>query len=215
MIARIEDWIVRRLLFAGLVTTRHPGPGILLTFDDGPLPGSTDAVLDLLAGRGWRGVFFAVGRRIRANPELAHRIVAEGHVLGCHSWTHRERPFLDVRGEREELQLFLEETTRLRLPRPALYRPPEGLLTVARLLAARSAGLRIVHWSREARDWEIREARRARDRGFELAGRVTDGDVVLFHDGAEHAREFLQGFVSGITAREAAPPVVDPEGLLR
>ena len=62
---------------------------VLLTFDDGPTAGVTDAVLDRLAIHGARALFFVVGRHVEESRDLARRIVEEGHVLGNHSHQHR------------------------------------------------------------------------------------------------------------------------------
>lgn len=67
---------------------RRAGRRVALTFDDGPDPQRTPAVLDLLARQGVRATFFVVGARAEAHPELVRRMVAEGHVVGNHSYTH-------------------------------------------------------------------------------------------------------------------------------
>jgi peptidoglycan-N-acetylglucosamine deacetylase len=68
---------------------------VLLTFDDGPLPATTSAVLDALAEERVKATFFLIGRNARANPEMARRILAHGHTLANHTmshpWTLRER----------------------------------------------------------------------------------------------------------------------------
>ncbi len=68
---------------------------VALTFDDGPIPGTTDRVLDALRAEGARATFFCIGRNAAAHPALARRIVAEGHTLAHHSfshpWTFRQR----------------------------------------------------------------------------------------------------------------------------
>jgi peptidoglycan/xylan/chitin deacetylase (PgdA/CDA1 family) len=70
------------------VRRRLPEGSVGLTFDDGPQPGSTDRILDVLAELGVRGTFFCVGRNARAHPELVRRIRAEGHAVGSHSLSH-------------------------------------------------------------------------------------------------------------------------------
>jgi peptidoglycan-N-acetylglucosamine deacetylase len=61
---------------------------IYLTFDDGPNPGHTPALLDLLRAHDARASFFVIGREAQKHPQLMERIVAEGHALGNHSYTH-------------------------------------------------------------------------------------------------------------------------------
>ena len=65
------------------------GTGVALTFDDGPHPEGTPAVLDLLAASGAKATFFLVGEQVRAFPELAERIASEGHEVAVHGDRHR------------------------------------------------------------------------------------------------------------------------------
>ncbi|MDE2361401.1 MAG: polysaccharide deacetylase family protein [Hyphomicrobiales bacterium] len=68
---------------------------VVLTFDDGPLPGATDKVLDALKAECVRATFFLIGRNAQAHPALARREIAEGHSVGHHSWSH---PYKTLRG---------------------------------------------------------------------------------------------------------------------
>jgi peptidoglycan-N-acetylglucosamine deacetylase len=61
---------------------------VVLTFDDGPIAGPSSTVLDVLASEGVKATFFLIGRNAAANPGLCRRIVAEGHTLAHHSFTH-------------------------------------------------------------------------------------------------------------------------------
>jgi peptidoglycan/xylan/chitin deacetylase (PgdA/CDA1 family) len=72
---------------------------VVLTFDDGPLPGTTNMVLDALRDECVRATFFLVGRNAQAYPELVRREVREGHTIGHHSWSH---PAITLRGLSEE-----------------------------------------------------------------------------------------------------------------
>jgi peptidoglycan/xylan/chitin deacetylase (PgdA/CDA1 family) len=79
-------------LFVGLKTyprTLELGPKeVVLTFDDGPLPGPTVKVLDTLACEGVKATFFLIGRNVQARPDLVRRTAAQGHTVACHSWSH-------------------------------------------------------------------------------------------------------------------------------
>jgi peptidoglycan/xylan/chitin deacetylase (PgdA/CDA1 family) len=90
------DGAVRRVEIAS--------PLVALTFDDGPAPGFTEAVLQILRERGVRATFFVTGRELEENPAEGRSIVAEGHELGNHSYSHRRmvlRPYAFVRDEIE------------------------------------------------------------------------------------------------------------------
>ncbi len=213
MIHRLEAWLVRRLLPRRMLVeslSRQAGGRFLLTFDDGPLPETTPAVLDILAGRGIRALFFAVGERVARHPDLARRIVAEGHRLESHSWDHRPGRLLDVNREREQLRRFLDLVRQLDLPAPRFHRPPAGRLSIAAARACHEQGLRVMLWSREARDWAIRAEDEARTAGARLAAAVRPGDIVLMHDGAPRAPAFVASFLEALEGIPGAPLPADP-----
>lgn len=68
---------------------------VVLTLDDGPLPGLTDRALDALAKECVRATFFFIGRNAQANPEIVRRAAREGHSIGHHTWSH---PWRTLRG---------------------------------------------------------------------------------------------------------------------
>jgi peptidoglycan/xylan/chitin deacetylase (PgdA/CDA1 family) len=126
---------------------------VALTFDDGPDPASTPAFLDRLGELGVRATFFLLGTQLQANPELARRIVAEGHEVAVHGWRHRPhliRPPWQVGADLARCRARIEAVTGTR---PAFWRPPNGILTGAGLLAARRQRLQPVLWTADGRDW--------------------------------------------------------------
>jgi peptidoglycan/xylan/chitin deacetylase (PgdA/CDA1 family) len=156
--------------------------GLLLTFDDGPDPVVTPAVLDQLAKYDARAVFFIVGNRIQRAPHLLRRIVDEGHVIGNHSFRHpldRNPGLMGYYRDLVECQSILESHTGRR---PALFRPPLGSLTMGSLLAPRLAGLRTLLWSVDVEDWKLRRDEDAVRAGHRLAETAGPSDVVLLHD---------------------------------
>lgn len=157
--------------------------GCALTFDDGPHPEGTPAVLALLAARNVRATFFLVGEQVVRDRGLAREIAAAGHAVGVHCTRHRNLLRLtpgQVAADVVRAKDLLEET----LQQPmVLHRPPYGVLSAAGLLAARRAGLQTVLWTHWGRDWE------ARATPASVAARVTrrlhPGAVLLLHD-ADH-----------------------------
>lgn len=153
-----------------------------LTFDDGPDPVHTPAVLDRLRDVGAVATFFVVGARAAAHPEIVRRIVAEGHAVGSHSWSHPEpwrlsAPALvaEYRGGRAAVQ---RATGR----RATLFRPPKGFVDARGAVAMLAAGVRPWLWSIDPGDW------RPGVDAEEIVGRlggVAGGDVVLLHDAIE------------------------------
>ena len=125
-----------------------------VTFDDGPHPEGTPAILDLLAAAGVRATFFLVGEQVERRPELAARIAAEGHLVALHGYRHRLQLRLSSRApstttsgtERQPSHQATGAT-------PAWHRPPYGIYSPAGLRAAREAGLSPLLWSRWGKDW--------------------------------------------------------------
>lgn len=166
-------------------TVRH-GPRnhrqVALSFDDGPDPEVTPRVLDALAQAGAHASFFVIGRSLAAHPELARRIVAEGHALGNHSWRHSRwqnfYPFGKSLREIERGEQAIAAVTGDSLPPP--YRPPVGLKSPSFARAAYRRGLILIAWSLHSRDTRTRNGARIARR---VLKKVRAGDIVLLHDG--------------------------------
>ncbi len=159
---------------------RVPTPGVVLTFDDGPHPEGTPAVLELLSAAGVHAAFFLVGEQVRRRAALAARILAEGHLVGLHCDRHRLQLRLGAGTVAEDIRrgrAAIEDATGTAL---AWHRPPYGIYSPAGLAAVRAAGLRPLLWSRWGRDW------RKFTTPDRIAERVTrgigPGDVILLHD---------------------------------
>jgi peptidoglycan/xylan/chitin deacetylase (PgdA/CDA1 family) len=163
------------------------GDRLALTFDDGPEPGSTEAVLDLLQARGQRATFFVIGSRAEAQPALLKRIVGDGHALGNHSFAHRHAtPFLAPAALADELarveRLFAEVRPAGAAP-GRWFRPPVGIISPRVAAAARLARMELVSWTASARDG----TRRATVDGAlrRLRPHLRAGAILVLHDGAE------------------------------
>lgn len=165
------------------------GRALALTFDDGPHPVHTPAVLDRLRALGVRATFFVVGARAEAHPDVVGRILADGHAVGHHSWTHSppgETSAAALAAEARRTAALLE---RLGAPRPRLYRPPHGKVTAAKLLALWAEGQSVVLWSQDPKDF----AQPSADvlRRWIAAAPLAAGDIVLMHDVHPHVAPAL------------------------
>jgi peptidoglycan-N-acetylglucosamine deacetylase len=154
--------------------------GVAVTFDDGPHPEGTPAVLDVLAAAGAHATFFLIGEQVERRPELAARIVAEGHRVALHGYRHRLQLRLTSAAVTHDIQrgaAIIEQATGAA---PAWHRPPYGIYSPAGLRAAREAGLQPLLWSRWGKDW------RKFTTPERIVGRATrgliGGDVILLHD---------------------------------
>ena len=158
-------------------------PHVALTFDDGPSPGSTERILDVLKAARVPAAFFVVGRNAEQWPRLVERMDAEGHVVGNHTWDHSHYGIFRRDGY---WRAQVDRTDRLIAQiigkRPAMFRPPMGLKTWHVTRAARRAGQAVVTWNRRGMDGVETNAARIVAR---LAPPAAAGDVLLLHDGLE------------------------------
>jgi peptidoglycan/xylan/chitin deacetylase (PgdA/CDA1 family) len=157
---------------------------VALTFDDGPHPQGTPAVLDALAAAGAHATFFLVGEQVRRAPALAAEIVAAGHAVAVHGDRHRSLLRVVPRAAAADLDRAAAAIgDAIGAPPAPVHRPPYGIYSAAALRAVRARGWAPLLWSRWGRDW-----RRAATPGgiaAEAAGGLRDGDVILLHD-ADH-----------------------------
>jgi peptidoglycan/xylan/chitin deacetylase (PgdA/CDA1 family) len=154
--------------------------GVALTFDDGPHPAGTPAVLGALARAGASATFFLVGEQVRRDPGLAREIVAAGHAVALHGDRHRCQLRLTPRALDDDLARVAATVADATGLAPTLYRPPYGVFSAAGLALVRRRGWQALLWSRWGRDWAAHTTSAA------IAARATrdlrPGDVVLLHD---------------------------------
>lgn len=187
---------------------RRAGRRVALTFDDGPDPQRTPAVLDLLARQGVRATFFVVGARAEAHPELVRRMVAEGHVVGNHSYTHSWRfPLRSLDRTMEELCRTGEVLHRITGLRPRLFRPPFGVTNPTIARAVRRLGLDPVGWSIRSLDTMGQSPERVAAR---ILRRLHPGAVILLHDRCAGSERLVGLLVEGLRSR-GLEPVTLPE----
>jgi peptidoglycan/xylan/chitin deacetylase (PgdA/CDA1 family) len=165
-----------------LVSTRGPRAdrALYLTFDDGPDPTHTPVLLDLLREYQACATFFLVGRNVERHPELVRRMVAEGHRLGNHSYTHPSFGGLSLAQQLEEI----DRTDRLLAgfdgEQRHRFRPPRGVFSLPLTLHFARHGRNLTYWSYNSMDYLNRPP-------ADLAQRLRDvpprpGEVILMHD---------------------------------
>lgn len=150
---------------------------VALTFDDGPSGRYTSRLLDGLAQRNVKATFLLCGYRLRDYPGIARRIYEEGHEIGLHGFSHKNMAKMTVSQIKKEL-----DETRALLPQgcqPVFFRPPGGAVSPAVKQASVGAGLAILGWSVDPKDWAIHDADAVQ---ASVLGDVEDGDVILLHD---------------------------------
>jgi peptidoglycan/xylan/chitin deacetylase (PgdA/CDA1 family) len=186
---------------------RH-GAGIALTFDDGPHPEGTPAVLAALAGADVGATFFLVGEQVERQPELAAEIVAAGHAVGIHGYRHRLLLRRTSAAVERDLDLAASVIAEASGATPRLYRPPYGVFSWPALRVARRRGWTPVLWSQWGWDWSARAS--AESIARRATGRLRGGDIVLLHDSDRYSSP-------GSWRRSVAalPLVIEAAGTLR
>ena len=155
-----------------------------LTFDDGPDRTGTPAVLDTLARFRAAATFFCLAERVDRAPGLLRELVAAGHEVGLHADRHERMDRLPVSTLRARLSAARAELEDAAGVAIRFHRPPFGRLSWRGLIAARQAGLEVVMWSHDPRDWD--ERRDLTDRLADAISRcLRPGAIVLLHDGGE------------------------------
>jgi len=157
---------------------------VALTFDDGPGE-DTEAVLDLLAAADVPATFFMIGRNVERCAKTAQRLVADGHDVGNHSYSHPIYLYRTRRETYRELaraQQVIADVTGLQ---PMWSRPPCGVRTPAYFAAAHALGLRTVQWTVAGFDWKKHTA--SAIASDVLAG-ADAGSIVLLHDADSRGR---------------------------
>ena len=194
----VPGWVMGR---------RAADPGrVLLTFDDGPHPAHTPAVLDRLARLDIRAIFFLPGRRVRRAPALPARIRAAGHALGNHTFHHARLPLFGFARAWREVGGCQRLVAGRAGAAPEWFRPPFGRLTPGLLAAAWWHRLAVLGWSLDANDWRCRSAADAARCGAAVAAAARPGDVILFHDDHEWIGPILDVVLPALAARGLLGP---------
>jgi peptidoglycan/xylan/chitin deacetylase (PgdA/CDA1 family) len=159
---------------------------VALTFDDGPDPEATPAVLDLLDQAGARATFFCVGRRAEDHPDIVSAIRERGHGVENHTYSHSNGfAFNGPGGLRREIQRAQAAIERSGGGQPQFFRPPAGIQNPWLSVVLARAGLSLVSWTRRGFDTVTPDATRVAAR---LGRRLRGGDILLLHD-ASSARD--------------------------
>jgi peptidoglycan/xylan/chitin deacetylase (PgdA/CDA1 family) len=192
---------------------RHNKPGMLywhgakdqknvaLTFDDGPSVPCTSQVLDILKEHGVRATFFLVGQNVDRHPDLAKRILDEGHVIGNHTYSHRNLVRMSFKDAQREIKMGEESIARATGVRPTLFRAPFGRLTGKVLKYTQEINLSAIEWTISPRDWKRPPENIIVKR---VMSQVKNGSIILLHDGRNDFDE-----ADRIQTVEALPQLIE------
>jgi peptidoglycan/xylan/chitin deacetylase (PgdA/CDA1 family) len=152
---------------------------VSLTFDDGPSPDFTPKILDVLRKKNVRASFFVTGSHVQKYPDVAKRIVGEGHDIGNHTYSHREiapsvRKTILWQLKRTDNVIYSVTGVRTRL-----FRPPRGIYSNASRELLVTEGYKIILWTISSTDWRGTNAKTMARRVLKYA---RNGGIILFHD---------------------------------
>jgi len=166
---------------------------VALTFDDGPVAGSTERLLDVLREKDVRATFFVLGLMVERWPEVLRREVAEGHEVGNHTMNHKNFNRLGRGAQDFEIASARELIEGLTGQVVKYLRPPYGLVNGA----VRESGAATVLWSVDPQDWKERDSGVIRGR---VVSAVHDGAIIIMHDIYGSTVEAVPGIIDDLRA---------------
>lgn len=161
---------------------------ISLTFDDGPWPGTTAQILDILKENNIKATFFVVGQNVKRYPDLVKRIIAEGHAIGNHTWHHWYH-YMNPQAAAYEIDHTTDLIYQTTGVKTNLFRPPGGMMHNGVVAYARNSKYAIVMWSSDSVDYSLPAVPKLISNVFRLA---RPGGIVLMHDGGGNRTKTVQ-----------------------
>ena len=147
--------------------------GVYLTFDDGPTPGITEWILATLKRYNAKATFFVLGKNAEKYPDLYAKILAEGHRVGNHTYSHQRGYFMSLERYLEDIDLASYTV------KSNLFRPPYARVTLSQMRAV-ARRYKIVLWSIVSRDYNRKITKEMCLRG--VLPHIEAGSIILFHD---------------------------------
>jgi len=179
------DARILQLLFPSVLFTTT-AKGIHLTFDDGPHPTATPAILNILRERNIRATFFFLGQNVQQYPDIAQQVAAEGHDIGNHSYTHTNLFFKDKASIQKEI-IQTEEILESNIgKRTRFFRPPYGYFNLTILSVLKEIGSSCVLWNIDSKDYRLI---RQSDIEHRVLPHASNGSIFLFHDNEATAQK--------------------------
>lgn len=179
---------------------------VALTFDDGPNPEATPAILDALAEHNVKATFFILGAHAERWPELVRRVVAEGHQAGNHGYFHRKLHLKSPSYVKRDIALGKRAIERASGSTPRFFRAPHGFRSPWVTAIAHALGERTIGWSLGVWDSDRPGVQTIVDRTLEG---TKSGSIILLHDGDGYnangdrmqTARALPGIISGLRER--------------
>lgn len=166
---------------------------IYLTFDCGYENGNTEPILDALKKHDVQATFFVVGHFLETAPDMAKRMVEDGHTVGNHTYHHLDMPTISdqetFQKEMDDVANLFNEITGAQLS--TYYRPPQGKCSVDNLKMAQELGYKTIFWSLAYVDWNQDDQPSRKEAFDKLTTRIHPGAIVLLHNTSSTNGEIL------------------------
>lgn len=180
---------------------RIPASGnfVVLTFDDGPMPGHTEKVLAVLAEKKAKACFFLIGKNMEQHPELVKQIITEGHQVGHHSYSHVNTfPMWSTQKVKEDIAkaaTILEDITR---QQNLCFRIPFGLSNPNIAKAIQQCNFQSIGWSLRTYDTMSKSKEQLVQT---ILSKVKAGDIILLHDWGTYTVDALPEIIDGVRGK--------------
>lgn len=172
---------------------------VAMTFDDGPHPSLTPKLLDILKDRNIKCTFFVIGKQVKMYPAIMRRMIAEGHEVANHTWTHASLTSRSDEQIRSELKQSEDALVEVANYRPQLIRPPYGAInTRIKQLMFSEFGYSTIMWSVDPQDWRRPGVSVVRSR---LVNGAHPGAIMLAHDIHPPTIEAMPGMFDELLAK--------------
>ena len=162
---------------------------VALTFDDGPDPIHTPRLLDALRDASVVATFFLIGEKVALHPEIVRRIVAEGHAIGGHTFTHPRPQQIDAAGLVAETIKTNELISKIVGRRTRMFRPPYGGLSIKKLIGLWRIGQTVVFWTIDPKDFACQTLDEVQANLFSQP--LRSGAIILMHDTSAFAADLV------------------------
>ncbi len=157
------------------------GKSICLTFDEGYENGYTAQILDTLAEKNIKAIFFCTYDYVKDNPTLVRRMINEGHIVGNHSYNHYNMTQIDLETASDEITMMHDYVAQMFQYEMKYFRFPEGAFSEQTIALAADLGYRSVFWSFAYADWDRDNQPDEAEAYNRITSSVHDGEIMLLH----------------------------------
>lgn len=186
--AALQEYTLSCVRRGSVFSNRSAGRMVALTFDDGLFKAKTPKILEILQEHDARATFFALGRYVENNPELAQQVLAAGCELGSHSWFHAKQTTLSAEDRAADFARVAKAFIDAVGSAPYLFRAPYGALNDDVKQDITGQNMISVLWSLDTEDWRAKSADAVYNSVMNV---VKPGDIILMHENGEYTLEAL------------------------